>query len=43
MIFAFYSVSLGRQVSLTCVMLRACILLMLLLSGYSESGKKMKS
>ena len=40
MIFAFYSVSLGRQVSLTCVMLSACILLMLLLSGYSESGEE---
>ena len=40
MIFAFYSVSLGRQGFLTCVMLSACILLMLLFGGCTESREE---
>ena len=40
MISVFYPISLERQVFLTCVMLSACILLMLLFGGCSESEEK---
>ena len=40
MIFAFYSVSLGRQAFLTCVMLSVCILLMLFIGGCTESREE---
>ena len=40
MILASYSVSFGRQVFLTGVTFSACILLMLLIGGCTESGEK---
>ena len=40
MIFAFYPVSFGRQVSLICATLSACILLMLLIGGCTESREE---
>ncbi len=40
MISVFYPISLERQVFLTCVMLSACILLMLLFGGCTESREE---
>ena len=40
MIFASYSVSFGRQVFLTGITFSACILLMLLIGGCTESGEE---
>lgn len=40
MVFAFYSVSFGRQVSLTGITFSACILLMLFIGGCTESGEE---
>ena len=40
MVFAFYSISLGHQASFRCVMFSACILLMVLIGGCSESEEK---
>ena len=40
MVFVFHPISLGCQGFLTCVMLSACILLMLLIGGCTESGEE---
>ena len=40
MVFAFYPISFGRQVSLPCVTFSVCILLMLLFGGCTESREE---